>query len=182
MKRSVWITAALIAGLLLVGIAGYFFWHTSQNKYVKADYIGMSEAMGNTLPGSGEEGSASMSQEDLSSSPPESERLEGESFAEKEGEIGGESDPDSGAVSTGEEAGGPVRLVFAGDILLSDHVLGAYSQGGGIGGVLDPGFLGVIEDSDIFMANQEFPFSSRGQAAPDKQFTFRLPPEKSICF
>ena len=184
MKRSVWITAALIAGLLLVGIAGYFFWHTSQNKYVKADHIGMSEAMGNTLPGSGEEeeGAASMSQEDLSSSPPESEKMEGESFAEKEGEIGGESDPDSGAVLTGEEAGGPVRLVFAGDILLSDHVLGAYSRGGGIGGVLDPGFFGDIEDSDIFMANQEFPFSSRGQAAPDKQFTFRLPPEKVSVF
>lgn len=48
MKRSVWITAALIAGLLLVGIAGYFFWHASQNKYVKADHIGMSEVMGNT--------------------------------------------------------------------------------------------------------------------------------------
>ena len=61
-------------------------------------------------------------------------------------------------------------------------MLGAYSRGGGIGGVLDPGFFGVIEDSDIFMANQEFPFSSRGQAAPDKQFTFRLPPEKVSVF
>ena len=28
------------------------------------------------------------------------------------------------------------------------------------------------------MANQEFPFSNRGQAAEDKQYTFRLPEEK----
>ena len=32
------------------------------------------------------------------------------------------------------------------------------------------------------MVNQEFPFSSRGNAAPDKQYTFRLPPERISIF
>ena len=70
----------------------------------------------------------------------------------------------------------PVRMVFAGDILLSDHVLNAYEKSGSLSGVLDPGFQSVIHESDIFMANQEFPFSNRGTAAEDKQFTFRAAP------
>ena len=76
----------------------------------------------------------------------------------------------------------PVRMVFAGDILLSDHVLNAYEKSGSLSGVLDPGFQSVIHESDIFMANQEFPFSNRGTAAEDKQFTFRLPPERVRIF
>lgn len=75
-----------------------------------------------------------------------------------------------------------ICMVFAGDILLSDHVLNAYEKSGGLSGVLDPGFQSVIRESDIFMANQEFPFSSRGTEAEDKQFTFRLPPEKVSIF
>ena len=73
-------------------------------------------------------------------------------------------------------------MVFAGDILLSDHVLNAYEKSGSLSGVLDPGFQSVIHESDIFMANQEFPFSNRGTAAEDKQFTFRLPPERVRIF
>lgn len=76
----------------------------------------------------------------------------------------------------------PVRLVFAGDILLSDHVLNAYSKGGGIQGILDSGFQKMIDESDIFMANEEFPFSSRGTAAEDKQFTFQLLPKNVSIF
>ena len=71
-----------------------------------------------------------------------------------------------------------IRFVFAGDILLSDHVLAAYNKTGTIGSVVDQGVRDVIDGSDVFMANQEFPFSNRGSAAADKQFTFRLPPEK----
>ena len=71
-----------------------------------------------------------------------------------------------------------VSLLFAGDIYLSEHVLGAYERSGGIGGVLDEGYRQAIEQADIFMANQEFPFSNRGTPETDKQFTFRLPEEK----
>lgn len=72
----------------------------------------------------------------------------------------------------------PVTLLFAGDVLLSDHVLNAYDKAGGIQGVLDDGIRKQIENADIFMVNQEFPFSNRGTAAEDKQFTFRLPPSR----
>ena len=75
----------------------------------------------------------------------------------------------------------PVKLLFGGDVYLSDHVLNAYSRAGGIGGVLDEGYREKIGEADIFMVNQEFPFSSRGTAA-DKTYTFRLPPEKVSMF
>lgn len=75
-----------------------------------------------------------------------------------------------------------ITLLFAGDVLLSNHVLQAYDKAGGIHGVLDAGYLHAIEQADFFMVNQEFPFSSRGTQAPDKQFTFRLEPERVELF
>lgn len=73
-------------------------------------------------------------------------------------------------------------LLFSGDVLLSDHVLNAYDQTGGIHGVLDEHYRNRIADADFFFVNQEFPFSARGSAAPDKQYTFRLPPARIQLF
>ena len=70
-----------------------------------------------------------------------------------------------------------LSLLFAGDVLLSNHVLQAYQKAGGISGVLDEGYRLQIGQADFFMVNEEFPFSSRGVAAADKQYTFRLAPE-----
>ena len=90
-----------------------------------------------------------------------------------DGTGGGDS---SGEDAAGEAAGdSSTRLLFAGDVLLSDHVLNAYDRAGGIHGVVDEAIRQTVGQADIFMANQEFPFSERGTAAEDKQFTFRLP-------
>ena len=67
-----------------------------------------------------------------------------------------------------------VTLLFGGDVYFSDYVLNAYDQAGGIAGVLDEGIRNEIHQADIFMVNQEFPFTIRGTAAEDKQFTFRI--------
>ena len=88
---------------------------------------------------------------------------------------------DTGAVEAQSEetqAQSSVTLLFAGDIYLSDHVLAAYDRAGGVAGVLDEGLRRTIEEADLFIANEEFPFSDRGTAAADKQFTFRLPPSR----
>lgn len=81
-----------------------------------------------------------------------------------------------------EEQNPPVRLLFGGDVLLSDHVLNAYQKAGGVQGILDDGYRQTISNADFFMVNQEFPFSDRGVQAADKQYTFRLPPEKVSIF
>ena len=77
-----------------------------------------------------------------------------------------ETEPDA---DVPEEAGGesrePCTLLFAGDVYLSDHVLGAYSRAGNITGVLEEEILKETLGADIFMVNQEFPFTDRGTKA-----------------
>ena len=71
----------------------------------------------------------------------------------------------------------PVTLLFAGDVYFSNYVQNAYNRAGGISGVLDDGIRHEIADADIFMVNQEFPFTDRGEKVPDKQFNFRVSPQ-----
>ncbi|MGP1348120.1 MAG: CapA family protein [Stomatobaculum sp.] len=75
-----------------------------------------------------------------------------------------------------------VRLAFCGDILLSEHVLNAYDRAGGVSGILDPRLLAAGREADLFIANEEFPFGTTGTPAPDKQFTFRVSPERCGIF
>ena len=82
------------------------------------------------------------------------------------------------AVAETEPEDPVVHLLFSGDVYFSSHVLTAYDNAGGIHGVLDEAYRDEISRADIYMANQEFPFSDRGTPAPDKQFTFRVPPER----
>lgn len=103
----------------------------------------------------------------------------------EEPEIRIEAEPDSeNNISDGtlQEEAGKITLLFGGDVLLSSHVLHAYESAGGIGGVLDSGYREVIGSADFFMVNEEFPFSDRGKQAEDKQYTFRLPPDKVSLF
>ena len=70
----------------------------------------------------------------------------------------------------------PVTLLFTGDVLLSDYVLENYDRDG-ISGVLSPVLLEAMQTADITVINNEFPSSTRGEQAPDKQFTFRVNPD-----
>lgn len=74
-----------------------------------------------------------------------------------------------------------IRLLFSGDIYLSDTFLSAYDVSG-VGGILDNEVLGLMTESDITMVNQEFAFSNRGTPMEDKQYTFRVPPERARIF
>lgn len=89
-----------------------------------------------------------------------------------------EDTPDSETDETtepAEESVEPVTLVFTGDVLLSDYVLNNYNSKG-IEGVLSPDLLSELRQADLTIINNEFPFSTRGSQAPDKQFTFRVDP------
>ncbi len=67
-------------------------------------------------------------------------------------------------------------LVFTGDVLLSDYVLSNYNSKG-IDGVVAPMLREKMTKADFTVVNQEFPFSTRGVKAPDKQYTFRVDPK-----
>ncbi len=93
-------------------------------------------------------------------------------------ETPGIQEPEIRTSETEEAAAGTAQLLFAGDVYLSDHVLEAYDAAGDISGILSAGYRNEIAAADFFMVNEEFPFSSRGRAAEDKQYTFRIPTDR----
>lgn len=74
-----------------------------------------------------------------------------------------------------EEKPKEVSLVFTGDILLSSYVLNNY-ESSGMQGILSEQLQNEMIQAQLTIANEEFPFSTRGSQAPDKQFTFRVDP------
>lgn len=73
-----------------------------------------------------------------------------------------------------------IVLAFAGDISFADgytNMNSLESRSDGIRGCFDEPLLTVMENADIFMVNNEFPYTSRGTPTPDKTFTFRSKPE-----
>lgn len=180
-RNNRWILAAvLLMGALLAVIAGYLVWHTAHSRYVKA------EAMAESLEEGFLENAQSTSDQGAYQEPVQNGETGGlpgdaaETGVNTSGEMGdGIGNEPEDETKTEDSA---IHFVFAGDILLSDHVLGAYHKAGSIDGVVDQTFQSVIDSSDVFMVNQEFPFSDRGTAAADKQYTFRLSPEKVSLF
>ena len=69
-----------------------------------------------------------------------------------------------------------VTLLFAGDLFLTDILQEKYDKNG-VSAAAVPELLAVTRSADIFMLNQEFPFGTTGEAAEDKEYTFRVEPK-----
>lgn len=69
-----------------------------------------------------------------------------------------------------------LKMIFSGDVLLSESVIQGH-QNKGLLAFLSQEVIDYINGKDIFMINQEFPFSSRGEPMEEKQYTFRIKPE-----
>lgn len=76
---------------------------------------------------------------------------------------------------TGEEPKGDTTILFAGDVLFANAFQAGYDANG-VAGVISDELLAEIQAADIFMVNNEFPFSEQGEPMPDKQYTFRCSP------
>ena len=72
----------------------------------------------------------------------------------------------------------PISLLFGGDVYLGSYVLEAYDEAGGISGNLDEAYRDLTSSADLFVVNEEFPFSLRGTPEGDKEFTFRVDPQR----
>ena len=70
-----------------------------------------------------------------------------------------------------------LEMVFTGDVLFPDYFLKAYDEEG-ITGIISKEPLEVLKKADIAMINQEFPFSTIGEAMADKEYTFRIAPSR----
>lgn len=74
-----------------------------------------------------------------------------------------------------QEESRPLTLLFGGDLFLTDLLQSKY-QKQGITAAASDGLLKILREADIFMVNEEFPFGTTGEAAADKQYTFRINP------
>lgn len=73
-----------------------------------------------------------------------------------------------------------ISIVFAGDILFDDHyapMAKLLQRGKGIEGSISPETLDAMRSADIFVVNNEFPYTDRGAPTEGKTFTFRAKPE-----
>lgn len=72
-----------------------------------------------------------------------------------------------------------IVMTFAGDILFDGHyaVMSRLKQNGGsISDAISPELIKLMQDADIMMLNNEFPYSDRGTPTEGKQYTFRAEP------
>lgn len=96
-----------------------------------------------------------------------------------------ESGPDGEggpAEETGQDADAPLTFTFAGDILFDDHyaIMASWLQRPGgtadLKNVFDDGLIARMREADVFMVNNEFPYSKGGAPLENKKFTFRADP------
>ncbi len=72
-----------------------------------------------------------------------------------------------------------ITMTFAGDILFDQHysVMSRLKQNGGnIESAVSPDLMKIMQNTDIMMLNNEFPYSDRGTPTQGKQYTFRADP------
>lgn len=73
-----------------------------------------------------------------------------------------------------------VTFAFAGDIMFDESytIMNQYiMEGSDVNNIFLSGLLDRIRAADVFMVNNEFPFSTRGEPSEGKQFTFRADPK-----
>ena len=84
-------------------------------------------------------------------------------------------------IETSEE--GVITMRFAGDILFDDRyaimasMLERTGRSPRVEAAFDSGILGMMRGADIFMLNNEFPYSRQGAPLEGKKFTFRANPD-----
>ncbi len=72
-----------------------------------------------------------------------------------------------------------VTFTFAGDVLLDENyaVMSTYRANGSVlENCIDPQLLDIMRGSDVFMINNEFPYTNRGTPLANKAFTFHADP------
>jgi poly-gamma-glutamate synthesis protein (capsule biosynthesis protein) len=71
--------------------------------------------------------------------------------------------------------GSDTTIIFTGDVLFQNAFKANYDEKG-IEGVISAELLQELQEADILMVNNEFPFSEKGEPAEEKQFTFECSP------
>lgn len=99
------------------------------------------------------------------------------SYTEKEKSNSDSSASNSNSVSDSKttSAPGSTSIIFTGDVNLNQPILSNYDSSG-LNGILSSDLQNILKSADILMINNEFSFSTRGEAMAGKEYTFRVPP------
>ncbi|MCD8241758.1 MAG: CapA family protein, partial [Lachnospiraceae bacterium] len=154
----------VVAGILLVG--GYLL-------FLRAN-TSTTEPEETATVAESEESSAAEPEETETAKNTEETILNAESTVPEEIDEDENTEEES-AASEEEEPSDTATLAFAGDVLFSELYLGAYDSSG-IAAIADEEMLSHMQNADLFLLNEEFPFSLRGEPKEGKQYTFRTDP------
>lgn len=113
---------------------------------------------------------------DLSAEEQPEQTPPGDSFAAEETLLSEEEHAEETTPEEAAELPQEAVLAFAGDVMFSEQYLAAYDRNG-IQALASEQMLAEMRDADLFMLNEEFPFSLRGEPMEDKQYTFRTDPK-----
>ena len=87
---------------------------------------------------------------------------------------------EAGVIQMPQAQEGQVSLLFAGDVLLDDEyaIMSTYKQNGRIlENAFTSNLIQEMQAADIFMVNNEFPYTTRGTPTEGKTYTFRADPD-----
>lgn len=100
--------------------------------------------------------------------------------ADLEETAGGEAQLPEGTIVLDDDGDREIVLAFGGDICFHDEYSNMYSyrqKGSDIANCISADLLSEMRGSDIFMVNNEFTYTNRGEPIAEKAFTFRSKPE-----
>ena len=97
-------------------------------------------------------------------------------FDEEEAFFEESTDMEATANEASIKTSGSVTLSFAGDVHFSELILQNYDKNG-ILGIVDHEMLSYMQNTDLFVLNHEFVFSTGGEAMEDKEYTLRNDPK-----
>lgn len=185
MRRTNWFMKLLIIlpAVLLIILLGWMtmdWWKLNHSGQSYETYLPESDENGKTQPSGGLEDSVSSGNEGNTETIESGDQGSAAATSSEEVLKVNLSETEASEIQPETETApeDPIlHLLFGGDVYFSSHVLEAYNKAGGIHGVLDEGYRAEIAASDIFMVNEEFPFSNGG-TPKDKTYTFRLPTER----
>lgn len=105
-----------------------------------------------------------------------------DNVSDEEGFLEADGSTEGKKKGTVHQKKGEVTLGFAGDILFDDYysmIATMKARNVGIRDCFSEDLLTEMQDADVFMVNNEFTYTDRGEPTPGKQFTFRAAPENA---
>lgn len=192
---SFWVTLTVV---LLMGMTAFLVYHTMAGEEGKAEEELAGEDRGSPeTAASPEESLGELSGKDGIPEGAAQETADGQTIRDGQDEQGAQPEEEPRgkyaeeladseymlenhiyAKETAEE--GKVSVVFAGDILFDPGysiMVRLLQRANGIHDSISEDLMAEMQGADIFMVNNEFPYSDRGAPTPEKQFTFRAKPE-----